>query len=458
MRKFGNKKILITVDHKWRDLPSTMVLKYFLERLYNYKVIICRQGSEVEFCITYLPHCVIFPHILDDSKVEFSKFLNKMGIKLILYPTEGIPSLKRIYEFYSGKFVDMSKIDFQLCWGSGSYDIYREYNTVPKEKLSVIGSSRFDFYFPPLNALLPTKEEIFNKYHFDPNLPLVLWTTNFVKASIYEQNKDAYLSDIKNYKLSSCFPDPDDSALQDIATRSIMLDYLIQISKTNKINLLIKYHPMESPQFYENFKNYFLNTNSFVSIAKDNYIWDLIPYADILVQRSCTTGIEAFLANKPVLEMQVNPKDSYYINEELEGCSDLINDFEQFSQAISYYLSGKSIPQNQLKKRNNFLQKWCYMQDGHSTLRLSRLIHEFLTMQTNTPCRIWSIKTIKYILRNKIYKFIGIPYYIPVRSIFRRDVEIDYLGRNDKWIKNDDVVFWNKYVSTRLDPLSNSEF
>lgn len=453
-----NKRILITVDHKWRDLPATMVLKYFLERFFNCSVYICRQGSELQFCTVYLPHCVIFPHILDESKVVFSKILKQMNIDLIIYPTEGIPSLKRIYEFYSGKFVDMSQISVQLCWGKGSYQIYREYDTVPENKLKVIGSSRFDFYTSPLNKLTPTKQNIFNKYGLSSDLPTVLWTTNFVKASSYEINKDAYLNDIKNYKLTTCFPDPDDSAKQDITTRNMMLDYFKKFCLNQNVNLLIKHHPMESPIFYQNLRAEFKNTKCRVAIVQNNYIWDLIPYVDLVVQRSCTTGIEAFIAKKPVLEMQINPSDNYYINEELNGCSDLITSYESFELYMKKYIQHKDIMPEQINNQKKFLDKWCDLTDGKNTFRLASFISQYVNAKNSNPKLLLNKESVKQLFRHYLYSVLKLPYYLPLKSILSRKEPPDFIGRHDKWITQTDVEQWNQLIQSTFENYKYSDF
>lgn len=442
------KRFLIPVDHKWRDLPGAIFLKTVLEQKFGHEAILCRQGSELEFCITLLPHCVVFPHILDNAKVDFSRKLKAMDISLVLYPTEGIPSLRRVFEFYSGKFVDMSLVDAQLCWGEGARDIYLDYKTVPPDRLYVTGSSRFDFYREPLNRLIPSRVDLFSKYGLDPSRPTVMWTTNFTKASVYEIDKNIFVDDIKNYKLEGAFQDTDDEGIKDIETREITASFFERlVNEHPNINLIIKHHPMESPSFYERFLTRVRSSGARVGLVRDNFIWDVLPYIDVLAQRSCTTGFEAWFLDKPTVELQVNPRDSYYVNEEADGGNDLVVTYEEFSSHILKYLGGANVPPEQIQRREDFIRKWCFTIDGKSTLRLATFLDEHVSGINNQPHNVRNIETIKYMLRSTIYRLLGMPYYLPAKKVFSRREDPDKIGRFDKWVTLESIQYWEQLVA-----------
>ena len=57
------KKILIAVDHKWRDLPGYVFLARLLESQ-GAKVFFCRNGLERFFVELYRPNAIIVNQIL----------------------------------------------------------------------------------------------------------------------------------------------------------------------------------------------------------------------------------------------------------------------------------------------------------------------------------------------------------------------------------------------------------
>ena len=60
-------------------------------------------------------------------------------------------------------------------------------------------------------------------------------------------------------------------------------------------------------------------------------IWDVLNATDILLQRSCLTGIEAWIMGKPTIELHLNPDDWYY-STEIAGGSDEVFNYEQLKE------------------------------------------------------------------------------------------------------------------------------
>lgn len=438
-------RILIPVDHKWRDLPGTAFLKLVLEKKFGHEVLICRQGHELLFCVNHRPDCVIFPHVYDDAKVEFARKARAMGIRVLLYPTEGIPSARYVDEYFSGKFTDLTNVDFQLCWGERARKIHLDYLTLPAEKLEVVGSSRFDFYRAPLNRVIPDRAGFMTKFGFNPEWKTILWTTNFAKASIYEMNKGHYFRDLQQYKAEkNVFSDVEEVALKDAATRNITADFIRRLCDEGiHFNLLVKPHPMESPDYFREVLGTLPTAHTRSALALGEYIWDVLHHADMVVQRSCTTGIEAWFLGKPVLEMQVNPDDQFYSNEDLKECNDFITGYPAFSAAVRKYLADPSVSREQVAHRDRFIGEWCHQVDGRSTLRLAAFIDAYLERNPTQFRRRLDREFLKYLVKHLLYGSLGIPYYRPLRKLFQSEPEKDHLGRFDKWITTEDVESWN---------------
>ena len=148
------KRIIISVDHKWRDLPSASFLKILLEKK-GYNVNLVRDSLIKYYIDGHNPHAVVFAHLYDKSRQKLAIDLKRRNIKVFLLPTEGIPTLKTYREFASGLYNDLSGVETQFCWNDEMSNIVGKNKSLKSVK--TVGAPRFDFYFNGLKKVFKSK-------------------------------------------------------------------------------------------------------------------------------------------------------------------------------------------------------------------------------------------------------------------------------------------------------------
>lgn len=452
-------KILLAVDHKWRDLAGHVYAGLLLEKL-GHVVHYVRNNLEKNYISTIKPDMVIMNHLIPPKKQAFAKYLQRQNIRVVIMPTEGMPTLDGMRNHMGGKDCDLSAVDLHFVWNQPMADILRENQTLADEKIVVAGVPRFDFYKKPLKSILLTKSAFLKKYELDSRYPLVTFATNFTQASFHTSNQDFYLKNAKKYGRDKVFEklygDLGDVPRRDYMSREIFLDAFVTLVRSfPEVNFALKLHPTEDHQFYKDLIRKNLSSSaSRVRIIAHEYIWDVLNATDIELNRSCITAIESWLLGKPTIEMQLNP-DEYYFSPEFSSGSDMVRSSDELIEKVSYYLAGASIPQNLQQARDQFLRKWCHSPDGKSTKTVVDHIHHLLNdnncirnTDDNLPAN-WKRRIYYYLLTVGDHFGHDLRVY-GLRNTLNKNY-VDKLGRFDKYFHKRDIDEWEQRLSQSPD-------
>lgn len=448
-------KILIAVDHKWRDLAGHVYAGLLLEQL-GHQVYYVRNNLEKYYISTIKPDLVLMNHLIPPKKQEFAKNLQRQNIRVAILPTEGMPTLSVMRNHMGGKDCDLSGVDLHFVWNEPMADILRENPTLDDDKIVVTGVPRFDFYRKPLNSILLSKSVFLKKHELDPRFPLVTFATNFTQASFHTSNYDFYLKNAQKYGRDKVYEkvygDLGDVPKRDYISRELFLDAFVTLVRNfPEVNFVLKLHPTEDHQFYKDLIRKKLSSSAGrVRIIVHEYIWDVLNATDIELNRSCTTAIESWLLGKPTIEMQLNPNE-YYFSPEFASGSDLARSSDELIEKVSYYLAGSSIPQNLLKARDQFLRKWCHSPDGTSTKTMVDRIHHLLNDRNcignaadDLP-REWKRSVYYYLLTMADHFGHDVRVY-GLRNKLNKNY-VDKLGRFDKYFHKRDIVEWEQRLT-----------
>ena len=448
-------KILIAVDHKWRDLAGYVYAGLLLERL-GHRVHFVRNNLEKHYISSIKPDLVLMNHLIPAKKQAFAKFLQRQNIRVVIMPTEGMPTLEGMRSHMGGKHCDLSAVDLHFVWNQPMAEILWENQTLADDKIVVVGVPRFDFYRKPLSSILLTKSAFLKKYELDTRYPLVTFATNFTQASFHTANQDFYLRNAKKYGrdkvIEKLYGDLNDVPKRDFMSREIFLDAFVTLVRNfPEVNFVLKLHPTEDHQFYKDLISKNLSASaSRVRIIVHEYIWDVLNATDIELNRSCTTAIESWLLGKPTIEMQLNP-DEYYFSPEFASGSDMVRSSDELVEKVSYYLSGASVAQNLQQARDQFIRKWCHSPDGNSTKTMVEHIHHLLNdndySQNNDDDLPANWKQRIY------YSFLTLGDHIGhdlrvygLRNTLTKNY-VDKLGRFDKYFHKRDILEWKQRLS-----------
>jgi len=448
-------RIMIPIDHKWRDLPGNVYAGILLENMVH-KVKYVRIGLEKYYIPSFKPDLLLLVHLYDKERQIFAREMSDAGIKIVLAPTEGIPTLDEYRPFAAGISCDLSSVDLHFSWNQTMADLINENPTIERKKIEVIGVNRFDFYHKPLSTLLKSKINFCRENNFDSSLPIITFATNFTQASFYTKQQDFMEKDAEKlgYKkiMDEMHGGPREIAKKDYKSREILLNAFIDLVRTKKnVNFILKTHPSEDHQYYkEKIKTALGSDIKRVAIITTAYIWDVLNVTDILLKRSCTTGVEAWMLGLPTIEMKLNPEEWYFSEEHASG-SDVVNTYSKLELLIDDYLNGKLVDQSLLDARKKFITKWCFNNDGNATKKMVGLIDVIL--KEKQPKRIKKLRFKNYLFYKLLlvgdYFIHDIRVYGFLNTIRKR--YIDKLGRDDKFFHEQDIKLWKKKINSVLD-------
>jgi surface carbohydrate biosynthesis protein len=445
-------KILISIDHKWRDLPAYVYAAMLLEEM-GHKVKLARTGFEPHYVVGFQPDLVVFNHLFERDRQKFAHELRMQGVHVVVMPTEGIPTMPEFRNFAAGLESDLSSVSLHLVWNQPMANILEKNTTIDRSIIRVVGCPRFDFYRPPLSSALTTKADFCRERGWRCSNPVVTFATNFTQAQFHEQNKTFLREDARRLGygevIKKAVGSLENMAKRDFQSREILLEAFCNlIEEMPSVNFILKPHPSEDHQYYYGLLEGRLKPFSDrLCIITSAYIWDILSITDIELKRSCTTGIESWMIGIPTIEMALNPDEWYYSEEHASG-SYVATTYSELKSKITNYIEGESLSNDLLEKRQNFIDKWCFSVDGQRTAALANEIHDLIA-SPRPPKKIklifkrWLIWFAMEITDCKVHdlKLYG------VRGLFSKK-RIDRLGRVDKFFRSRDVSrLRNKFLS-----------
>lgn len=224
---------------------------------------------------------------------------------------------------------------------SGEY--YREIllanSKLTKDRIVVAGIPRYDI-FSEVDKIYKRKE-FFERFDFEENKKLILWTTDCHA-----------LSDEENHR--NC------------------IAVLDAIKSCENVTLIIKQHPAEGKRYTTLLKSFIKEFGANARIVpKDSDIYELLFVCDLLITtKDSTTGAEAIALRKPVIVLDLSEKPRY-------------NAYIEYGVAVGIYSGGalgKKIKEllesdaELAKNRGPYIRKFLYNIDGKATERTIKLI------------------------------------------------------------------------------------
>lgn len=446
-----NRRILIPIDHKWRDLATYVLLGLELERR-GLEVIYCRNTLEQYFMEYHQPDAIILNQVLSKHSEVLTKEWAKLGVGVYILPTEGIPTLAETYKYAVGGFSDLSGVRKVYCWNNVARDALLENKTIKAYQILTVGVPRFDFYSRHLKGAILSRNEFNAKYGLSSDRKNLLIATNFTQADFHVAHKDFLLKDAKTLRYDKVMNNlglgVEECARLDYESRELLIDSVKKlISSGLDANIILKLHPSENHEFYV---NALTEQKGQVTIISQELIWDVLVNCDVEIERSCTTAFESWILGKPTIEFRLHPHEWY--QSEIHSCGSFIaTNYEELVAATLSALSGPTeFTKKYLGHREFVLDRYCGKLDG---LRTTKLADDLAKDVTSQPRALWRHRNLKATALAAVLKFndwmmddirvCGLKNFI-VGS------RIDYLGRVDKHVHDADILYWSDKLISLL--------
>ncbi len=248
----------------------------------------------------------IFKTIFPNVDVQLYYNLKKRGFKLIFLDEEGA--------VYSGDEIQWKKAlrvqfnpnylsadDYVCTWGEFQSDFYKTREPACKEHIYPTGHPRFDLYKPKYNSFFDSETNKIREKHGD----FVLINTNMASA-----NNGLGLED--TFSLRNNY-DPKNSVsrktyINTWSHNNIVLANFIKLINTlslrfPNLKFIVRPHPAEDWSLYQTIFKGIEN----VSVIHEGSVTPWIIASRLIIHDGCTTGIEAALGEKPVINYKSKP-------------------------------------------------------------------------------------------------------------------------------------------------------
>lgn len=380
-----NIKILFITPYISRDLRGNCLIGYYLKKKYN---IHCDylNGYGIEKKLLQGKYsAIVFDHLEWSFKVDQIKFAKKIGIKTIVLPTEGLIEYEQNVLDNTGiTNGSISLVDLQIVWGEKIYEIIKKSGKIDHQKISLTGSSRFDFYHRRFQSLVTPREEFFQKRNMNPEKKMLLWATNTSYVGLDEKNIIQKHSKNGQYTPEMVKRSLENGRLQYEDQRNLFTE-LAKIH--TDWNFVIKIHPAEPVEKYLDLTIEFPGR---IFVFYNEPIFEYLYHCDVLFQRNCTTANEAWMLNKPVFQIELrNYIDSGRVA--FEKGNDLIRNLTEASEKLIYYSTQSSFPEEMLAIREAFIKEYYYKIDGASFVRIGDCIAQLFTTDQHLPITLKKI-------------------------------------------------------------------
>lgn len=455
--------ILVVADHKWRDLPGMALLKTILEEQYHLPTLIVGYGS-VGACLRYFrPRALVMTTLIGPRERKMARAAHAIGSPVIIIPVD--PGSRESMPALLGKPSDWEACDLYLAWGAFMENLVVAGGYVPKEKMKVTGSGRFDFYQPPLRRHLLPPGELAGQYGLRANCPVVTWATTFVMAG-YGDDERILKHNEKDYESRGLSHRPGFADLRvlverDQRARSSVLKWMRQACvEFPHAEFILKPHPYEPTAPYEQlWKECLRDGIGNMHLCTRDYIWNLLNGSALLIHTGSTTGAEAWLMNVPTVFLQPDGHARFKAARgstslAIEALEDVQENMAGLRDRLTYYLSGGKLSDALIQRRNTYLEEWFYFLDGRASERQAAAIANLLNSGQHKHNPLLSppwvgLRTPLRLLQYHFNALLGREF----DELFFEDRQVipkDFLGQEDKVVRQRDVRAWTERVREAL--------
>ena len=370
--KPSGRRILFIVAYRGRDLDGLALVAYRLEKQYGHEVLLTNGYRIEKKLLQSAPDAIVFDHLMWDFKATQAQLAKSLGLTVIVLPTEGLFQNADEPRQRAGKHQGVNGlVDCQFTWGEEARAALVEEQLSREEDVHAVGCPRFDFYREPYLPLMGSREEFLASLGASGwKGPVILWATN---TSYSSRNQQLILRrQVRKGKM------------QEAEVRTMLEDQQTQFREHSRAVLelarrhpewlvVIKVHPAEWINPYLDFQKEFPN----VRVAFDAPIFKFLYHSDVLLQRSCTTAIEAWMLGKPVLELDIG-QYQLATRADLTSGSESVRDVDAAEAAIRRYLEGAKIAPRLVEARKAFLRRFYYAIDGKASDRCAEIIDDLV--------------------------------------------------------------------------------
>ncbi|MEF8847726.1 MAG: surface carbohydrate biosynthesis protein [Candidatus Thermoplasmatota archaeon] len=391
--------IYLPIETKGREYLSKLYLTTHLARE-KYDVVIGERGQLYKLSPFLKPGVFIEKSIGFTGLNKFKK-LKSLGNCILAWDEEGLVFHPEVYKF-SLRDELIKLCDVFFAWGENHKKVLEKYFRGKDVDLILCGNPRVDI----IPYLKPRK---------DVEKPMILFNDNFGPYNHYH-GYDHYKKRIETYVYGRPNKSEIDKEkvekiiMEEVKIKKILFNIFIDaIRKTSKFfpdaNIVVRPHPSSNVDTIQERLNDLEN----VKVCNEDTVEKWILASDAVVHSGCTTGLQAFMLNKPVFALiddnHLNPSETLP-----NLVSDKVKDIDILIKKLESAIEGTYNPECDDLSRHEkiqILQKHIYgikeNQDGKITGRACKIITDYITKNYKSKRSSDSISPTVYFNRLKYF-------------------------------------------------------
>jgi surface carbohydrate biosynthesis protein len=337
----SKKWLYLPVDVKVRELEGkTLLACHAVKSGYN---VVLGSHTYLTLNMDKFPSGIFFDKIATAGRKELFQNLKRMGHKVVTLDEEGLVYLKAFYTKNRVSEETLLMTDIFFAWGNKqTNDIISTAPTV-KDKVLTVGNPRFDLLRKDYRGIFEGKKRDINK-RFGK---FILINTNFGMINSMFGDQSFLISRFKEMKKITS-KDEEERYLKFFDHRLKIFErfkeMIPEISRNfSHYNIIVRPHPAENHSFWKDFTALLNN----VHVVHEGSAIPWILASEIVVHSGCTTGIESYLLDVPVVVFRPVISDDYdlllpiALSKEAHDIAELTSCLDQIISCREEYLQGQ---------------------------------------------------------------------------------------------------------------------
>lgn len=373
-------RVQLLCDQKWRDLPNLAAIKVALEA-HGHRVLVSTIKDAAPIAIAFRPDCVVFNHILSPGNRKLAASLRANSVAVVVLPTEGAMRPER-RSLAAGEFAESWPMDLYLAWSEPAAKAVRARWGLDQSAVRAIGCTRFDFYTPAFDGVITSREAFCRQHDLDPARPIVTWASAYGFADV--ESRPAvhaqFLKETAEKGIAECYRrvglDPARiPSVQSEGRQAAASALMTMAAARPRVQFVLRPHPNENRNFYRSLIAEHGLQN--VRFCPQDYIWNVLRATSVHLHRHCTTAIEAWLWDKPTVEMAMDPMPHLGWPDR-EAASDMAFNADELMAIVDRYLEADGIDHIRRNYRRDYVRTWFGNVDGQRCRQAANAIDGLL--------------------------------------------------------------------------------
>ncbi|MBM9513001.1 surface carbohydrate biosynthesis protein [Desulfogranum marinum] len=285
------KHIYVPIEIKVREFDAKLFFSLVAAEN-GYRVVFGDQ-KKLRRQVTWWPRGIYLDKSAAATKVKWFKFFRSLGHKVAAWDEEGLIIHEDTYldRRFSGTSFRMLETFF--AWGDCQAGLIKQRYSDRAEMVAVVGNPRMDMLRPEVRGYYNSQANAIKQKYGN----IILINTNF---SFYNHFMDSSLGKkvfLKNHpEMGEQFVDGWIDYQRTIFQSFVELLPLLE-KKFPDHTIVIRPHPAEKHSTWHEVAKEFKN----VKVVHENNVIEWLLASKAVIHSNCTTGVEAFLLDKPVI-------------------------------------------------------------------------------------------------------------------------------------------------------------